>query len=102
MTSWQRKEVIGDCTLYLGDCMEVMPTLGKVDGMLTDPPYGIGDIMVGSGHFAGLCKKMGGDDGWDKTPPPKWIFENNYPTVAWGGELSWATAISRVVGLGEK
>jgi hypothetical protein len=30
-TPWKRKEIIGDCTLYLGDCMEVMPTLGKVD-----------------------------------------------------------------------
>jgi hypothetical protein len=26
-----RKEVIGDCTLYLGDCLEVLPTLGAVD-----------------------------------------------------------------------
>ena len=24
MTS-KRKEIIGDCTLYLGDCLEVMP-----------------------------------------------------------------------------
>ena len=38
-TPWKRKEVIGDCTLYLGDCMEVMPTLGKVDAVVTDPPY---------------------------------------------------------------
>jgi len=34
-----RKEVIGDCTLYLGDCLEVMPTLGRVDAVVTDPPY---------------------------------------------------------------
>ena len=40
--TYQRKEQIGDCTLYLGDCLEVMPTLGKVDAVLTDPPYGIG------------------------------------------------------------
>ncbi len=39
---WQRKEVIGDATLYLGDCLEIMPTLGKVDAVVTDPPYGIG------------------------------------------------------------
>ena len=39
---WKRKEVIGDCTLYLGDCLEIMPTLGKVDAVVTDPPYGIG------------------------------------------------------------
>lgn len=40
---WTRREVIGDCTLYLGDCLEVMPALGKVDAVLTDPPYGIGE-----------------------------------------------------------
>lgn len=32
---------IGDATLYLADCMEVLPTLGKVDAVITDPPYGI-------------------------------------------------------------
>jgi DNA modification methylase len=36
---WTRKEVIGGCTLYLGDCLEVMPALGKVDAVVTDPPY---------------------------------------------------------------
>jgi DNA modification methylase len=29
--------------LYLGDCREVLPTLGKVDAVVTDPPYGIGE-----------------------------------------------------------
>jgi DNA modification methylase len=38
-----RTEQIGDCTLYLGDCLEIMPTLGKVDAVVTDPPYGLGD-----------------------------------------------------------
>lgn len=37
-----RIETIGDCTLYLGDCREILPTLGKVDAVVTDPPYGIG------------------------------------------------------------
>lgn len=36
---YKRKEIIGDCELYLGDCLEVMPTLGKVDAVVTDPPY---------------------------------------------------------------
>ena len=35
------KKVIGNCTLYLGDCQEIMPTLDKVDAVVTDPPYGI-------------------------------------------------------------
>lgn len=36
-----RVERIGDATLYLGDCREILPTLGKVDAVVTDPPYGI-------------------------------------------------------------
>ena len=80
-----KDERIGNQRLLLGDCLQVMPTLGRFDAMLVDPPYGIGDIMVGSGHFAGLCKRMGGENGWDKEPPPKWVFENDFPTIAWGG-----------------
>jgi DNA modification methylase len=34
--------VIGNATLYLGDCREILPTLPKVDAVITDPPYGIG------------------------------------------------------------
>jgi site-specific DNA-methyltransferase (adenine-specific) len=30
-------------TLYLGDCREILPTLPKVDAVVTDPPYGLGD-----------------------------------------------------------
>jgi len=37
-----RKETIGTATLYLGDCLEILPTLPKVDAVVTDPPYGIG------------------------------------------------------------
>lgn len=37
-----RIETIGAATLYLGDCREVLPTLGnQFVGVLTDPPYGI-------------------------------------------------------------
>lgn len=43
----KQKETIGDCTLYLGDCMEVMPELGVFDAVVTDPPYGMGFV---SGH----------------------------------------------------
>ncbi len=37
-----RTETIGDATLYLGDCREILPTLGKIDAVVTDPPYGTG------------------------------------------------------------
>ncbi len=41
-----RIEQIGDATLYLGDCMEILPTLTKVDAVITDPPY-----PNNAGHF---------------------------------------------------
>jgi len=34
-----REEVIGDCRLILGDCMAILPTLGKVSHFMTDPPF---------------------------------------------------------------
>lgn len=54
--AYKRKEVIGDCTLYLGDCMEVMPALGQVDAVVTDPPYG---ISYKSGHATDALWKGG-------------------------------------------
>ena len=37
-----RVETIGRATLYLGDCRDILPGLGKVDCVITDPPYGVG------------------------------------------------------------
>ena len=34
-----RIEQIGDATLYLGDCRDILPTLPKVDAVITSPPY---------------------------------------------------------------
>ena len=47
------KEVIGDATLYLGDCLDILPTLGEVDAVVTDPPYGI------NGAISGEAKRKG-------------------------------------------
>jgi DNA modification methylase len=43
-----RIETIGDATLYLGDCLEVMETLGRVDAIVTDPPYCSGSVSEAS------------------------------------------------------
>jgi len=53
-----RTEIIGDCTLYLGDCREALQTTPKADLLLTDPPY-----KVTSGGFGSL---EGGFSGWIK------------------------------------
>ena len=58
-----RVEIIGDCRLILADCMDVLPTLGKVDAVVTDPPYGIDYksslVNLGAQEF----EKIHGDDG---------------------------------------
>lgn len=69
MTQW-RKEVIGDCTLYNGDCMEVMAGLGRVDAVVTDPPYGIGESNEKNLSRGTLAKpKDYGHYDWDTAPP---------------------------------
>ena len=92
---WKRKEVIGDCTLYLGDCMDVMPTLQKVDAVVTDPPYGIAMARgVRGGGVDGFGKgvrrspkEYAGD--WDKDRPSKALFDCLLAVsdlhIIWGG-----------------
>lgn len=40
------KVEIGLATLYLGDCLEILPTLPRVDAVITDPPYGISYVSA--------------------------------------------------------
>lgn len=89
--SYRRKEQIGDATLYLGDCVEVIPTLGKVDAVVTDPPYGIGidgqkkSINRNPKHN----RKEHETKGWDKERPDSHIFDQLFAIskdqVIWGG-----------------
>ena len=50
--TYVQKVVIGDATLYQGDCMDILPTLGKVDAVITDPPYGI-NLNTNNKRFSG-------------------------------------------------
>ena len=58
-----RVEQIGNATLYLGDCRDVLPTLGKVDAVVTDPPYGINYQSKLTSLGARKFDKIEGDDG---------------------------------------
>lgn len=95
-----RIEQIGDCTLYHGDCLEIMPTLGKVDAAVFDPPYGIGEAKNNNPSRSKLAQsKDYGSDSWDNNTNPEAvsyarkisknqiIFGGNYydlpPTSCW-------------------
>lgn len=60
-----RKETIAEgVELYLGDCREILPTLGKVDAVVTDQPYGTGWVR-GGGKNAGDFAASGEKPAWD-------------------------------------
>jgi len=46
---YKRKEVIGNATLYLGDCLEILPSLPKADCAVTSPPYNLVREWTGGG-----------------------------------------------------
>ena len=50
MSAIKREERIGGQRLILGDCIDVMKELGKFDACVSDPPYGIQDMVGGYGR----------------------------------------------------
>ena len=52
-----RVERIGEATLYLGNCREILPTLGKVDCVISDPPYG--DAATHNAHLSSITLRNG-------------------------------------------
>jgi hypothetical protein len=83
-----RKETLAEgVDLYLGDCREILPTLGKVDAVVTDPPYGLGAKWAGGKIAWPLHHKNG--MGWDEDTE---AFVLQLPGLAgdcviWGGHL---------------
>lgn len=64
-----RVETIGRATLYLGDCRDILPTLGNVDAVVTDPPYGIGEAAGANKSRSKLAPATDyGVDDWDNAP----------------------------------
>lgn len=66
LMEYKRKEVIGDCVLYEADCMDILPHLEKVDAVVTDPPFGVGNFIQTTGRVRGEPV-----DWNDSIPPPK-------------------------------
>jgi DNA modification methylase len=90
MTSPIKREVnIGDARLLLGDCLEILPLLGKVDAVVTDPPYGIGED---GGRFRarkGQNIRVLPKGNWDSITPPQQAFDLmracSDEQIIWGG-----------------
>lgn len=86
---WKRAEIIGDSLCLLGDCREILPTIGKVDAVLTDPPYGIGED---GGRFRGRKGqnlRVLPKGNWDSQTPNAEIFDAmracSSDQIIWGG-----------------
>jgi site-specific DNA-methyltransferase (adenine-specific)/modification methylase len=97
------KVIIGDATLYRGDCTELLPLVDQACAIVSDPPYGLGDKMTGgTKRFStgeGGMKTLGE---WDAEPVPgllealdrvapiKMLWGGNYyPVPASRGWLIW-------------
>ena len=83
---------IGDATLYLGDCMDILPTLSKVDAVITDPPYGIGESSKkvasrqrkANGNSASMADQRDyGEFDWDIAPPPTELINAIRDKATW-------------------
>lgn len=84
-------ETIGNATLYLGDCLEILPTLPHMDLILTDPPYGLGiDGQKETKNRNPKHDRKGYEFlGWDDRPPCPYAFEMMFfkssHQIIWGG-----------------
>jgi site-specific DNA-methyltransferase (adenine-specific) len=70
-----RIETIGDATLYLADCRDVLPMLGPVDVVITDPPYGVGLGQKVNNERTRVAYKSFVDT-------PEYVFDVAVPAVA--------------------
>lgn len=77
--------------IYHGDCREIVPTLGKFDLLLTDPPYGIGEgnqKRILSRANATAARDYGHSE-WDNETPDKELLKTvlncSKWKILWGG-----------------
>lgn len=89
---WKHVEHIGDCRLYLGDCLKVLPAIDLVGAvLLTDPPYGMGYTSGHNSSRKGAGAKMARKDGnfhpisGDQEPfDPSMVLGLGLPSIIWG------------------
>lgn len=74
-----RVEKIGDATLHLGDCREILPDLCKPAVVVSDVPYGVDFVSSREGRFKGVA------------------IANDTTTAARDWVLKWADGLPAIV-----
>ena len=88
---------IGDCTLYRGDCLEVLPTLGKVDAVVTDPPYSSGGAFRGDRTQRTAAKYLGSYNSTTAGQLPE-VVGDSRDSLGWAFWATlWATRCHDVI-----
>ena len=71
----------GGITIYHGDCREILPSLGRFDLLLTDPPYGIALDTSSRWDWLPDQERVANDEApFD----PGWLLGLDAPSVLWG------------------
>jgi site-specific DNA-methyltransferase (adenine-specific)/modification methylase len=83
------KVQIGNATLYHADCMDILPTLDKVDAVVTDPPYGIGEAKKNNASRGKLAfAKDYGRSNWDDKTADEAVYKSieiSTQSIVFGG-----------------
>jgi DNA modification methylase len=108
MSAFREENLADGVRLILGDCREILPTLSKVDAVVTDPPYGIGFKYLGYNDtrenlsslidaaikpaialFPRVIITPGQTQVW-MYPPADWISSVNWDTTATFGHCGYS------------
>lgn len=76
---WRERREIGNAVLYLGDCLEILPTLPKVDAVITDPPY----LNMEGGTALTFDSGVGVRHSLSKTVADPWTANLEWVLPAW-------------------
>ena len=92
---WTTKD--GSVRLLLGDCLEILPGLGKVDACVTDPPYGMNSTTANMNRGNANCRwalptaksawPVGGNEWDDKAPEVVLSLPSLGECIIWGGNF---------------
>lgn len=96
-----RVEQIGDATLYLGDCLDVVPLVGVIDLTITSPPYNLGAAPWDRlGHWkpgaksgaGGRAKWKAGADGGEGI-----VYGTHQDAMEWPAYVDWQHRLLKAI-----